>query len=114
MQDRRCEDRVNVDAQIDILDATRETLLGVLMDISPGGFMMSTNQEIETGQLFQLCLAIPGQNRNGDACTLHVGAEAVWRQEAPDGSHAWIGFHIIDINDEDSERIDQLIEEWGK
>jgi hypothetical protein len=113
MRDRRSEDRINVDAQIDVMDAARESVLGVLMDISPGGFMVSTNLEIEIGQLFQLCLAIPGQARNGNPCSLNVGAEAMWKQAAPDGSHSWIGFQIIDISDEDSDRIDQLIDNWG-
>ena len=114
MDDRRCEERVNVDAQIDVMDLVQDKRLGVLMDLSPGGLMMSTAQEIETGQLFQLCLALPGRKENGEACSLQLGAESVWRQDSPDGSHAWIGFHIIDISDEDSARIDEIIEEWGK
>jgi len=110
--DRRCEDRTLVDARIEIFDLNAHEPIGVLMDLSASGFMISTDRQIEVGTLHQLCFVIPNQDSADDQCILNIGAETSWAQEAPDGTHSWMGFHIIDISDEDSIVILKMIASW--
>ncbi len=110
MVDRRDAERVTVDTRVEVFDRNSGAMMGVLMDLSPVGFMLNTPRPPPLNNLYQLCLQLAdGEEQR---CQLDVGAEALWREDAEDGSHAWVGFRIIDLSDEDAQFIEQMVARW--
>ncbi|AKH19865.1 PilZ domain-containing protein [Sedimenticola thiotaurini] len=110
MPEKRSNPRKICDARIDILDSESNELIGTLVNISVSGFMMISEKELPENYVFQFKLVFaPGCE---ESTSMELGAESLWIQEMDGSNQRWIGFHIIDISDEDRSTIARLISEW--
>jgi hypothetical protein len=103
MQELRSSPRIRIDENIELIDINMEQSLGKLINISAGGFMLLASSDIPTNQLFQLRLSLPEED------SVEFGAECLWVQETSDEGHFWVGFQIIDISEQATDRIESLI-----
>ena len=110
MSEKRSQPRKVCDSRIDILDAESNEVIGNLVNMSLSGFMMITNKPLPENYVFQFVIVFsPGTVHSH---SIRVGAESLWLQEIEGSSQCWIGFHIIDISEQDQARISELIGNW--
>ncbi|OQX47350.1 MAG: hypothetical protein B0D85_01620 [Candidatus Sedimenticola endophacoides] len=96
-----------------VSDLLSGSIIGSLANISGGGFMLVTDQDLPLNALYQLRLHLPDNLSGGR--DLNLGAESLWCNPGENtGSRCqWYGFHIIDISNEDAELIEQLSQSWS-
>jgi len=112
MSERRVDDRIPVDSNIDVIDLATERRVGVLANISLHGFMLLCNSRCNEERLYQLRIRVPQQG--GGHREIDVGAESHWCQPLGEGGTSWVGFSIFDINDEDARFVERLIAQWAE
>ena len=110
MTEKRAQPRKVCDSRIDILDAVSNEVFGSLVNISASGFMMITNRSLPENYVFQF--KIQFETEAGGSSTVQVGAESLWAQEVEGSQQRWMGFHIIDISEQDQTMIEALIGDW--
>ena len=102
----RAYDRFSPQSTIQIIDKLDGTALGVLINISKGGFMMLSEGICpEAGEIRQVQL-IDHESGNPD---ISVGAICLWCDDANARHSYWSGFQIIDISPEDQEKLNQYV-----
>lgn len=110
MPEKRSNPRKICDTRIDILDSESNELIGTLVNISVSGFMMISEKSLPENYVFQFKLVFsPGCE---ESTSMELGAESLWIQEMEGSNQRWIGFHIIDISEDDRATIGKLISEW--
>ncbi|MBS1212304.1 MAG: PilZ protein [Proteobacteria bacterium] len=107
-QERRKSPRKKVAHPIPVVDQDREHVLGHLVNVSQKGFMLLSPAPLDINRVFQLRIELP-QICGGEVIPL--GAESLWREVSSSPGKYWVGFQIIDISPESSQRIRKLIEE---
>ena len=110
MNEKRTAPRKRVNEKIEVVDNNTSERLGYLVNISVSGLMLLSDTGLSPNQLFQLSL-IPPSGANGSSA-IEFGAECLWVQDNSNGGPCWAGFQIIDISDEGSGRIVQLMADW--
>lgn len=108
-QDKRRSPRIDTNQSIQIFDMLQASLMGNLVNISTGGLMLLTSQEIPINHVFQLEMTL--QFSDGSNKTIQFGAESLWSQNTSTPGHEWVGFHIIDISEENQQLLDRMIED---
>lgn len=95
--DNRSQARRFPQATIQIINTITGRTLGVLVNLSKGGFMMmSQGQGPNPGEIYQLQLLEP-RNHELDLVT---GATCLWRDEANAENCYWSGFQFIEMSPE--------------
>ncbi|MCK5071194.1 MAG: PilZ domain-containing protein [Desulfocapsa sp.] len=94
-----------------IFDGMSSRVLGHLMDISPGGLMLLSDEPIEVNEEHRLRMRLP-KDVSGNK---EIMFEAVSRWCRPDESPEFFvtGFQIQDIDTEMRESLSRLIEDFG-
>ncbi|MCP3666580.1 MAG: PilZ domain-containing protein [Gammaproteobacteria bacterium] len=110
MSDKRTYPRRRLNDRLDIIDTRSDQILGNLINISKGGFMLLSNVQIPTHQLYQLRLPLTTPVNGIES--IDIGATCLWCQETGQSGRSWIGFQIIDISEQNSKIIETLIEDW--
>ena len=108
--EQRQSTRSTVHVHIDIIDLANNEVLGTLINISEGGFMLRSEEEIPLNKLFQLKLAYESDQKQ--LIEIELGAESLWSNEISGPGNAWYGFHIIDISNRNLEEIQKLVNAW--
>lgn len=108
--EHRGQPRNTVQEKIDVIDLLSGETIGNLINISEGGFMLITDQELPLNSLFQLRLVLP--EGLTEASNIEVGAESLWSNASTTSDYLWYGFHIIDISTDNAKVIDQLSQSW--
>jgi hypothetical protein len=111
MQENRSSPRKQLNEKIDVLDINSGELLGTLVNISPGGFMLFSNKPVDSNRLFQLRLQMPEADAGE---TLELGAESLWCKDTTHSRGYWAGFQIIDISEQGIRQVKQLFDNWAK
>jgi len=106
IQEMRCHNRVEVSEVIRVTDRQTETKLGRLVNISEEGFMLLGSQPVSVDSILQLSLEFESETNNANP--ILIGVECLWCHSSSDQSQYWAGFYIIDISDEDLERVRHL------
>ncbi|WP_457673872.1 PilZ domain-containing protein [Thiolapillus sp.] len=102
----RAYDRFSPTSTVQIIDRLDGTALGVLINVSKGGFMMLSEGNCpEAGEIRQVQLI---DHETGDP-DISVGATCLWHDEANARHSYWSGFQIIDISPEEQEKLDRYI-----
>lgn len=98
MDELRKSPRVVLDEEIHVVDRGEDRRIGVMVNLSAGGLMISGDQPIITNRLYQLRLewATPVDGKND----IHLGADALWSQPSGGGQH-YTGLQLIDIAEDD-------------
>ncbi len=105
-QEMRSQSRTDVSEIILVVDTQTGKTIGQLVNISEEGFMLLGTQPISENSIFQLSLE--SDSSAPDARPILIGAENLWCHSSSDQTQFWAGFYIIDISDEDHERIRHL------
>lgn len=106
IQEMRGRNRVEVSEVIHVTDRQTGENLGQLVNISEEGFMLLGTQAVPEDNIFQLSLEFA--NESGNPGPIQIGVESLWCHASGDQAQFWSGFYIIDISDEDLERVRQL------
>lgn len=105
-QDMRVHSRVEVSEVIRVIDRQTGTDLGQLVNISEEGFMLLGSRPIAEDSILQLSLVFDAGESG--ASPILIGVESLWCHSSSDQTQYWSGFYIIDISDEDLERVRHL------
>lgn len=106
IQEMRNHSRVEISEVIRVVDRQTGTDLGRLVNISEEGFMLLGSQPVSEDNILQLSLEF----ESGSDMTppILIGVECLWCHSSNDQTQYWAGFYIIDISDEDLERVRHL------
>ena len=110
MQENRSSPRRRLNEKIAVYDSNSGQLLGTLVNISSGGFLLYSDQPVGLNRVFQLRIDMP------DGATgkiMELGAESLWVSDANQPGDYWTGFQIIDISARGRERVAELFERWA-
>lgn len=105
-QEMRNHNRVEVSEVIRVINRQTGADLGQLVNISEEGFMLLGSQSVPEDSIFQLALEFESGNNN--TAPILIGVECLWCHSSSDQTQYWAGFYIIDISDEDLERVRHL------
>ena len=111
MQEQRTHPRKQIEKKIEITDINSGDVLGSLVNISLGGFMLISSAEQPLNQLFQLRIDFPAPI-DGET-GIDLGAESLWCNDATGPGSFWTGFQIIDLSDQGMELVQRLIDNWA-
>jgi len=103
IQEMRTHNRVEVSEVIHVTDRQTGETLGQLVNISEEGFMLLGTQPVTEDNIFQLSLEF--DNESGNTSPIQTGVECLWCHASDDQTQFWSGYYIIDISDEDLERV---------
>ena len=106
LQEMRGRNRVEVSEVISVTDRQTGETIGQLVNISEEGFMLLGTQTVTEDNIFQLSLAF--DHASGNTSPIQIGVESLWCHASDDQTQFWSGFYIIDISDEDLERVRHL------
>ncbi len=73
---------------------------------------MMAVQPIPAHKIYQLRVKLSDQIEGLDA--IEFGAESVWGDPPEQMGISWAGFQVIDISDQNKERISKLLEFWAE
>jgi len=103
IQEMRVRNRVEVSEVIHVTDRQTGETLGQLVNISEEGFMLLGTQAVTEDNIFQLSLEF--DNESDNTSPILIGVESLWCHASDDQTQFWSGYYIIDISDEDLERV---------
>lgn len=104
--DTRKHDRVEVSRPISVSDRQTGRVLGQLVNFSDEGIMLMGSEPIAENAVLQLSLSF--DPAAGEEQPLHLGVECLWSHAGDDRSSYWSGFFIIDISEQELERLHAL------
>ena len=108
MQERRQHPRQSTPWPLDVHDLSSGLRLGRIADLSNDGFMIFSETEISSDCVIQCQISC--SNRAAEIEEIHLGADCLWSRPGAGGQHGWAGFHIIDIADDQMQRLTDLLE----
>jgi hypothetical protein len=98
--------RVDVPGDVHVTDCRANREFGRLVNISEEGLMILTTEAVDENTVFQLSLDLC--DRDGKSDPIEIGVECLWCNESSSRDRFWAGFYIIDISEQDQERIRRL------
>ncbi len=105
MQDQRRLERHIFDEVIPVYDAVTNEQIGQLANLSEQGLMLITRQKFDTEALFRVHFSLPDIEQ-----PFKLGVESLWVNDAMSRNMFWVGFEIIDIDQQQSAQL-ALLEE---
>ena len=98
MSERRKSTRRNTPHRLNVVAAESDTVLGRLVDITPGGLMLVGKKEWPTGHLLRIRIPLPTMI-NGRT-EIEVSAEAVWSRPDDNPVYTRTGFQFNNLSGE--------------
>lgn len=111
MEERRKLKRRHIIYYLLVFDQDTQSMLGHLVDITPHGMMVISEQPQEVGRLYNLRLLLPYQIAGKRE--LIFQAHSKWCQKDLNPDFYDTGFQLLNVSDEDIRTIDWLIEQAG-
>ncbi len=109
--DTRRQDRIEVSRPIAVTEQMSGRELGQLVNFSDEGIMLMGSEAIAENSVLQLSLSFdPGV---GTEEPINLGVESLWCHASEDGSCHWTGCYIIDISEQDLERLRVFVGQPG-
>jgi len=103
MSKKREMDRIYVQSAIEIFDRTTGLLLGYLANYSPGGLMLTGNEQIPRGTVIDCRMIVPDNMLSNGEILFEL--KAVWCEEDITPGCYTIGFQFQNIAREDFRKI---------
>lgn len=104
--DKRQHERVTLEDKgwhAKVIDQVTGNVLGDIVNLSPGGMMLITSQDIAIESLHQVeCRATSPE---GQETRFTAGTMVLWRAEASEKHTYWVGLQIIDIDQASRNRL---------
>ena len=107
VQDKRGQERVDVSGIVRVVDQHTGRDIGKLVNISEEGIISLGYHPIPENSIFQLSLEFGTEE--DEKKPILIGVESLWCRSSNNEKQYWSGFYIIDISDQDKERIRNLI-----
>jgi len=111
MKTRREHDRVPVTSEVYLWDEIEECLLGQLCNVSFGGLLILTERQLPIDAVFQVRVQ---SSQQGAVPSFSVGVETLWAQPANQAGSSWVGMQIIDLSEEGSRHLKELMERQAR
>lgn len=108
VQEHRDQQRIEVSEVIMVVDRQTGKTVGQLVNISEDGLMLLSPAPVPENSIFQLSLEFAANSGSAVDDPLMIGVESLWNNSSRDQSQHWVGFCIIDISEQDLERIRKL------
>ena len=112
MKEKRKHKRVNLFYYLEIIDNKTDKSLGHLVDITPEGLMMISEEEIPTGKEFHLKMLLP-ETAYGNKKAISFKANSRWAKRDVNPAFFASGYQIVDIGPVESETITSLIDNFA-
>ena len=90
--------------EIKINDLNNSNLIGVVISITENELIVISHMNVDSGNLFQTEWEFSDSITNN----MSIGLESLWSYEECSG-HWLVGFHIIDISEDDLKILDRII-----
>lgn len=94
-----------------IFDGMSSRVVGHLMDISPSGLMLLSDEPVAVNEEYRLRMRLPKEVSGSDEIVF--GAVSRWCRQDENPDFYVTGFQIQDIDNETRESVSHLIEEFG-
>ena len=104
MVEKRLNKRVHPPDGSAVINQMDGHVLGKVVDVSAGGFLLAGREKFCSGMIFQLNLILAMESE----ISLSVGAECIWSDPQASGL-TFGGFQIIDISNDDLEKLIAVI-----
>ena len=107
MDDRRKNERVNTQGtEIQVVNSVDNEPMGIISNLSVGGMMLITKQQLFTDGVLQLRIESPSNL----ACPpIAMGMKILWCTPANSPDEYWAGLETIDIDPASSEALQRLL-----
>lgn len=99
--------RVDVAGVVCVTDRQSGRNFGRLVNISEEGIMILTTEPVTENAVFQLALEFC--DSSDASVPVEIGVECLWSHEGSNPGQYWSGFYIIDISEQNQERIRSLL-----
>lgn len=109
--DRRAVMRRHLIYYLRVWDKNSDKLLGHIVDINTGGFMLISEKKIELEQTFDL--EIHWKSPEGEEIKIDFKAESRWSSNDVNSAFFDTGFKLLGPTDDVLEPIKKMIEEYG-
>jgi len=106
MTEKRINKRVNPPDGSAVVNQINGKVLGKLVDVSAGGFLLAGRERYSAGMIFQLNLVLELE----ESVSLSVGAECIWSDPQTSGL-TFGGFQIIDVSEQDNQHLHDIIDQ---
>lgn len=105
MDDRRQHPRYQAASLLEVYEHYGETCLGRLADLSNEGFMLCSTTPQTADRLVECRLM--GETIEA----VHFIADCLWSREGAIGQQSWAGYHIIDIDALNAQKLEILLKQ---
>lgn len=107
----RKEKRRKLYYYLDVIHLDTNTLFGKLVDITTGGFLMTTTFSVYDGEILNLKIVFPQPIGNIDG--VEFKAEKMWSKPDVNPEYNLVGFKTKDVSEKDLKYIEYLIERYS-
>ena len=111
MKDKRKHKRVNLIYYLEIYDNRTDKHLGNLVDITPEGLMMISEEEMPAGSDYHLRMLLPETAYGKKAISFKANSR--WTKKDMNPAFYASGYQIVDIGPVESETITSLIDNFS-
>jgi hypothetical protein len=96
------------DVLLDVMDDNTGQTIGRLVDISMEGIMLISSSPIPVGSIYQVTIHLP--TKVDGSVQISFGVETLWSNKSNDGNKHWTGCHILDISEQEADKVRKFIE----
>ncbi len=112
MDERRQLKRRHLIYYLQVEDIDTGRLLGHLVDVSPGGVMLMSEDAIQVDTVFHLRMKIPG-GASGTLQTIEFQAKSVRSGKDINPDFYDTGFHMVSLSPAQLGQLETLIDDYG-
>ncbi len=94
-----------------IFNQEDNTIFGHVVDLSPIGLMVLTEKEVSADKVYKLRMSLPALT--GERHELLFDADCRWCKEDGNPDFYLSGFQISELLDHESERLKELVRDYG-
>ena len=110
VQEKRRFPRKQLDKPAEVIDNDTGLIIGMLDNVSRGGFSLVTRQGIRPSEVRNVTLVLPGPQTGSHKVSLI--AECVWCQSVSEKKSYAAGFMLCDIQEQDAVALNYFIRDY--
>ncbi|MGB0360382.1 MAG: PilZ domain-containing protein [Endozoicomonas sp.] len=110
VKEKRRYPRKSLEKIAEVLDNDTGLSIGILEDVSKGGFSVITDQAVRPSETRSVTLVLPGPQDTPHKVSLT--AECIWCQTIAERANFAVGFALISIKDQDEVALNYYIRDY--
>ena len=108
MEERRSNDRIDAHAvRLGVRNIVDGSQVGIIGNLSPGGMMLITPQQLYTNGILQLSIDVPVEASCGP---ISIGMKVLWCIPANSPDEFWAGLETLDITEGSTVALGKLLD----